>query len=488
MLAVGFFLWRSQQHRHRNVFTLCSSLLIYFMPNLLKFLPILFLSLLLGACQGTLRQITDCKQGDWGVIGAKDGEKGLLADYDARRKFCSYVDSDKIKAESMSQYQSGWERGNFQFWKLLGVADGRVPQAVSFFSVQLHSEKITENKTPANQAAYVEGWRVGNADYWRGLGDQDGVAGKPASIEKDRVANAGAIEFNLNAYQEGWRNGNQAYWTRLGFLDAQAGISDNQFSNHAQAAHQQGVLVREDAYRAAWDLEIIAYWKKTAWNDATSGWDMYMRRVDAKKRGLKFVESEYVAMWESRLQQYWRDAGKDDGYGKANQWELRSANARNDKVFIAANSRENYQQAWNAENVRYCSPMNAFQFGRQSQYFAVEVCLPDQQGRARHAFENGEKYTHVLRERDRVEHELRHTMERRNELAIRLRRLESELRRDYENKDRVITKETESNDKRRERECSELRRAIGQLNREYQDLEHWRYLYNEQLEQLERGI
>lgn len=443
---------------------------------------------MLGACQGTMRQISDCKQGDWSAIGVKDGEKALVSDYDARRKFCSYVDSDKIKSESQMQYQLGWEKGNFQFWKLLGVADGRMPQPQSYFSVQLQAKKIIENKTPPNQSAYAEGWRSGNADYWRSLGDLDGAAAKPASAEQQRLSNAGQIEFNSAAYQEGWRNGNQAYWTRLGFLDAQAGVSDSQFASHVQAARQQGVLVREDAYRAAWDLEIVEYWKKIAWADATNGWDVYMRRIDAKKRALKFIESEYLAMWEARLQQYWRDAGKDDGYGKPNQWQQRFANARNDKVFVAAQSKEEYERAWMAENRRYCSPENAFQFGRQAHYFALEVCQPEQQSRARHAFDSGEKYTQVLAQRNRVEHDLRHTMERRNDATIRFKRLEHELRKDQGNKERVITKDTESNDRRRERELAELRRIIVEINHAYQDLEHWRYLYNEQLETLERGI
>ncbi|MBI3712229.1 MAG: DUF2799 domain-containing protein, partial [Burkholderiales bacterium] len=288
----------------------------------------------LVACQSTLRQIKDCKQGDWSLIGNKDGAKGLPANYEERRSFCAGVDGEKIKAESATLYQTGWEAGNYQLWQKLGMTDGAFPRPSAYYEQQTHAESVRENKTPLNQPAYLDGWTQGNASYWRSIGDQDGVAGQPASLEQQRQANAGDIPFNASAYQDAWRVGNQAYWTRLGYLDAKAGVSDAMLVQHRKAAEAKAVLVRPDAYQLAWDAEIIEYWKRLGWDDATQGTDRYMRRVDAKTRGLKFEEAAYQSMWEKRLQEYWADAGRDDGFGKPQRIEERIANARNDKVFV----------------------------------------------------------------------------------------------------------------------------------------------------------
>ncbi len=453
---------------------------------------IVLLGLSLSACQSTMRQIKDCKQGDWNLIGNKDGLKGLPANFEERRSFCAGVDGDKIKAESASFYQAGWVSGNTQFWQKLGEADGRFPRPATYYQTQIQSEPVTENKTPLNPDAYHSGWRQGNADYWSALGDQDGVAGLPASIEAQRLANAGDIPFSSTAFQSGWARGNQAYWTRLGYEDARQGVSDKMLQQHVKAAEERQVLIRRDAYQLAWDTEIVEYWKRTAWEDATSGWDRYMRRVDAKRRDIKFVEEAYQAMWESRLQAYWRDAGKDDGFGKPQRIDERIANARKDKVFVIEQSRDLYLQAWNAENMRYCSPENAFSFGRQSQYFEVSVCHMTLQARVKHAYGNGQKYEITWREKERVERDIRYALDRRNDADYRIRQLDKDSRKDQDiiknSKDQNAVKEASNREKRRDQERHDIRRSIRDLNRSLDDLESWRFRHEERLDQLQRSI
>ena len=445
-------------------------------------------ALLLSACAGTMREIRDCKQGDWLVIGQKDGEAGLVAKFEDRRDFCAHYDEGKIKSESATQYQTGWVAGNYQFWNRIGVADGRAPRPQSFYAQQISAEKIIKNKTPLNSAAYDAGWKTGNADYWYGIGDQDGSAAKNADTEKERAQSSGEISFNVDAYRLGWSRGNEAYWTRLGFEDARNGVSDKQFFEHQKRAQQTKLFVRENAYRQAWEQEIVEYWKRLAWADATSGWDVYMRRIDAKKRKLKFSEAEYQAMWEKRLQQYWTDAGHDDGFGQPNRFEERNANARNDKLFVLARSKDDYMQAWYAENARYCSPQNAFEFGRRSAYFALNVCNPTVQARAQHGYVSGERYESVMREKNRVERDLSSTIDRRNDTDDRLRRLEKEIKRDQDNKDRPRNDETAKIDKKREQDRAELSRYIRDLNRKIDDLEMWRHRHLEQLERIMRSL
>ncbi|WP_212683870.1 DUF2799 domain-containing protein [Undibacterium baiyunense] len=439
-----------------------------------------------------MRQIKDCKQGDWNLIGNKDGLKGLPANFEERRSFCAGVDGDKIKAESASFYQAGWVSGNTQFWQKLGEADGRFPRPATYYQTQIQSEPVTENKTPLNPDAYHMGWRQGNADYWSALGDQDGVAGLPASIEAQRLANAGDIPFNSTAFQSGWARGNQAYWTRLGYEDARQGVSDKMLQQHAKAAEERLVLIRRDAYQLAWDTEIVEYWKRTAWEDATNAWDRYMRRVDAKRRDIKFVEEAYQAMWESRLQAYWRDAGKDDGFGKPQRIDERIANARKDKVFVIEQSRDLYLQAWNVENMRYCSPENAFSFGRQSQYFEVSVCHMTLQARVKHAYGNGQKYEITWREKERVERDIRYALDRRNDADYRIRQLDKDSRKDQDiiknSKDQNVVKEASNREKRRDQERHDIRRSIRDLNRSLDDLESWRFRHEERLDQLQRSI
>ncbi|MDO8177081.1 MAG: DUF2799 domain-containing protein [Undibacterium sp.] len=442
----------------------------------------------LGGCQSTRVRINDCKAGDWGVIGNKDGDQGFDPRYEERRKFCADIDEGKISAESINSYQAGWERGNFQYWQRLGAQDGAATKPVSYFVNQTASETIRKNNTPLNQLAYKQGWAVGNADYWRKLGDQDGVAGRPASLENTRASEGQQIGFNRLSYLEGWHIGNQAYWTHLGYLDAHEGRSDTEFKQHVFVAQREGVQLREDAYRAAWNSEIVEYWKKLAWEDATQGRDVNTRRADAKTRGLKFSEVEYKKMWEQRLVKYWQDAGKEDGFGKPNQFEQRILNVRRDNVFVISQSRDLYQQAWMEQNSRYCSVDNAFIYGRSNQRMEIELCAPVQKNKVRYAWESGQQYEVVLQKQRFHHDEMLRLAGRRNEAEYRLSKIERDIKHDQDNKSRTMNTDTATNDSKRDREKHDLREFLRRTQREFEDLRQWDYRYDQQLQQIKRDI
>lgn len=442
----------------------------------------------LVGCQSTRVRINDCKAGDWGVIGNKDGDQGFDPRYEERRKFCADIDDVKIGADSVNSYRAGWEQGNFQYWQRLGSQDGTAAKPISHFTEQTTSESIQKNRTPLNQLAYQQGWIAGNANYWRGIGDKDGLAGQSASAENARAKEGLQIGFNRLSYLEGWQIGNQAYWTRLGYLDAHDGRVDSEFKQHALIAQREGVQLREDAYRAAWNLEIIEYWKRLAWEDATQGRDVNTRRTDAKNRGLKFSEIEYTQMWQQRLQKYWLDAGAEDGYGKPNLLEERMANARKDNVFVIAQTRDIYQQAWSEQNLRYCNLDNAFSFGQHNHRMAIEVCAGNQQNRLRYAWESGRQYEIILQKQRHHHGEMQRLAERRNDAEHRIVRIERELKQDRENKNRISNSDTAAIDNKREHEKRDLKDFLRRTEREFEDLRQWNYRYEQQLLQIKRDI
>lgn len=442
----------------------------------------------LGACQTTLRQVSDCKAGDWVNIGSKDGADGLDRNFEERRRFCALIDSDKIRQQSEADYLAGWTQGNQQYWNRLGREDGRNAQPLSFFEVQAISGKTQKNHTPLHRAAYEQGWQLGNADYWYQLGRQDGQAGLTAGQETARATAGAQIGFNVTAYRQGWRDGNYAYWEQVGYQDAHDGIPDSELKRRAAGAQASGLQLREDAYHAGWNKEIVEYWKKLGWQDATEGRDVHTRRDDAKQRGLKFLETDYQQQWEKRLIQYWQDAGNSDGYGHPNQLEERMANARRDHVFVIAQTRELYQQAWSRQNASYCSLENAFDWGRKHHTMAIAVCSADLQNRLQRAWLGGQSYEEVAARHQNVLNDLAVTGERFADGERRLERLEREIRRDQDDKNRANNAENANTDRRRERERHELREFLQNTRRQLDDLRNWEFRYSQQMQQIQRDI
>ncbi len=446
------------------------------------------LALPLAGCQTTIRQANDCRAGDWSVIGSKDGGDGLAPRFEQRREFCAGVDGSKIGLDAPAMYQQGWAGGNERFWSQLGNADGRKGLPASQFGARLVTGKVADNKTPANRPAYEQGWATGNAHYWHAIGDQDGRAGRGAGDEAARAASGSAIGFNAGAWLQGWRDGNYAYWGRIGFQDAHDGLSDRELKNRARQAQAKDLQVREDAYQAAYNKEIVEYWRRLGAQDATDGRDVHMRRADARQRGLVFAEAEYQQQWEQRLQAYWRDAGQADGFGHHNSVDQRIAKARSDNVFVIAQSRDLYNQAWSARNAEYCHVDNAFEMGRDGRRMATEVCQGRDERRARRAWISGRDYDDLARKLRHVKHDAASAYDRRSDLHRKLERLDAEIKRDQNDKNRPRNADNDKHDERRDKERRELREALRHIGERLSDLRAAEFRHEQQMQQIQRDI
>ncbi len=446
------------------------------------------LGLTLAACQTTIRQANDCKAGDWSVIGGKDGGDGLTPRFDERRTFCAGVDGGKIGPEAPAMYQQGWNTGNASFWSKLGYADGYQGMPVGQFATRATSGKVAENKTPLNRPAYEQGWTNGNAGYWRYIGNEDGKAGQPASYEARQAAAGRPFGFNLESWKQGWRDGNYAYWERIGFQDAHDGVPDSELKHRAQQAQAKGLQVRDDAYLAAWNKEIIEYWRRLGAQDATDGRDVHMRRADARQRGLVFAEAEYQQQWEQRLVSYWRDAGRADGFGYPHSLDQRIANARRDNVFVIAQTRDLYNQAWDLRNAEYCRVDNAFEMGRDDKRMATEVCRGRDEHRARRAWMSGRDYADLARKLRYVKNDVAAAYDRRSDLNRKLERLDAEIKRDKEDKNRAANADNDKADARRDKERKELREALHHVGEKLADLRAVEFRHEQQMAQIKRDI
>ena len=109
-------------------------------------------------------------------------------------------------------------------------------------------------------------------------------------------------------------------------------------------------------------------------------------------------------------------------------------------------------------------------------------------GRAQHGYASGERYENVMRERGRVERDLASMIDRRRDVEDRLNRLEKDIKRDRDNKDRPKNDENAKIDKKREQERDDLSRTVRDFNRKIDDLQMWRMRYTDQLESIMRSL
>jgi hypothetical protein len=420
---------------------------------------LLTLPLLLAGCAGTLQRVADCKLGDWVAIGQKDGEGGAAPDFGGRKQFCDNYENDKNRdASAALNYSTGWGQGNSKLWAEKGLAAGRQGAPLSQFELAAASDEVRKHKTPLNRGAYEDGWLRGNTLYWEGVGKRDGVAGGPLSFQTaaQHRATLEAIRFDGVAYGAGWQAGNRTFWEDAGFQDARNGVPDSALKARAESARAGGVQVQADAYRAAWNAELVNYWQNLGRLDAVTGKDLALRRAEAGRKGLKLLENDYRQSWERRLDEYWRQVGQQDGDGHPFALDARSANAARDGVFVIASTRAVYSQAWDAQNARYCSADNAFAIGRQNAPMALDVCRSELQGSLRNALAGGREYEHEAHRLRSLNSALDDQADQQRSVRRRLERLDQEIGRALNAKDRVVNEETQKQDKRRANERREL--------------------------------
>ncbi|MES2297096.1 MAG: DUF2799 domain-containing protein [Pseudomonadota bacterium] len=416
---------------------------------------------LLAGCDGTMQRVADCKAGDWGGIGHKDGHAGLGQNFGERKDFCASHEGDQGGPDAAARYLAGWAQGNWDLWSETGRADGARGLPAQFEGGAASAE-LRQKQTPPNRSAYDAGWVVGNGDYWENAGKHDGGVGKPLAQREAQAAQAGAraLRFDGAAYARGWHVGNRNYWADAGTQDARNGLAEGNLRSRAASARSAGVLVQEDAYLGAWYAEIPNYWKTLGAQDAVSGRDLAQRRAEAQRSGLKVYEAEYLQSWEARLEGWWREAGRDDGDGKPYQFERHAEQAQRRGVFVTARSREHYSAAWEAQNARYCHVDNAFALGRRSARMAFDVCR--QHGQVKRAYLSGQEYEVLGAKRAKAAAEVEEANRKADELRRQLARMDRDIRASLESRERMANEETLKQDKRREGERKEL---AGHLER-----------------------
>lgn len=443
--------------------------------------PILLtLTITLAGCQSSMQRIADCKTGDWRTIGLKDGVAGDKADFGERKDFCD--DHNAVGADAAASYANGWAAGNAEFWSSRGQADGHAAQPLTAsWEKRAASEEVRRKATPPSRPAYESGWTQGNSAYWDDLGRKDGTGGQPLTSREQARASAVAsnIRYDDSAYGNGWQTGNRTFWEDAGFSDARSGVPDAEFKTRAAKARAAGVQVQEDAYRKAWNAELINYWRNLGTLDATSGKEFGVRKREASQRGLKILERDYIDAWEARLATWWRQAGERDGFGYPYQLEARVASASRDGVFVIHNSRALYKEAWGASNAQYCTPNNAFEWGRTNKPMAIEVCAPPQQGLLRRAYINGGEYLQAALRYERANDRAEDFQRRVREERRRLDRAEKDIRAERGRKDKPPSEEVlrrleserrdaEGDIRRAERERDE---ALHSADRHRRDME-----------------
>lgn len=245
--------------------------------------------------------------------------------------------------------------------------------------------------------------------------------------------------------------------------------------------------MQEESYRAAWNAEIVSYWRNLGTQDATSGKEFGQRGREARAKGLKIHEQEYRQAWEARLAEYWRQTGAEDGNGQPYQLEERMAAAGRTGVFVIPATRDAYTNAWRKENARYCTPDNAFERGRTNVGMAVAVCAPAAHVQLKHAYANGQEFAVAAAKHGDA-------MADANDLALRLRdaharlaRLERDMRASQDAKDRP-REEAARQDRRREQERRELMDYLQRLERQYDDARRWAEFHELQMQRLRREI
>lgn len=463
------------------------------MKALLRLRPlILAVPFLLAGCAGTMQRIADCKVGDWNAIGHKDGIAGEPANFAERKEFCDdHADSKQAAVGADSQYAAGWNKGNWELWSGWGQQDGVKGLLSTQFEQHVVSSEVRKHGTPLNRPAYDDGWTMGNSSYWHAIGRSAGTEGQPmgAPLEAGRSrAAAMQMRFDEAAFSNGWQVGNRTFWQDAGYNDAHNGVPDSELQNRAARARSAGVQVQEDAYRAAWNGELINYWRNLGTEDAVNGREFSMRSKEARAKGLKVLETEYRLAWENRLTDYWRQAGADDGYGKPFLLDDRIANASRNKVFVLPSTRSVYTAAWQEQNARYCQPEVAFESGRANRGMAVEVCRPEQRDQLKHAYVSGQDYEAAAARYRQAANDLDEYNGRVHDGYQRLNRLEREMRNASEAKDRVVNDESKKQDARREQERRELLDQIRRNERRRDDARMWADQYQRDMESLRRNI
>ncbi len=101
---------------------------------------------------------------------------------------------------------------------------------------------------------------------------------------------------------------------------------------------------------------------------------------------------------------------------------------------------------------------------------------------------SGRDYEDLARKLRHVKNDAASAYDRRSDLNRKLERLEAEIKKDQNDKNRVANSETDKQDARRDRERKELRESLRQLGDRLADLRAVEFRHEQQMQQIKRDI
>lgn len=301
---------------------------------------------------------------------------------------------------------------------------------------------------------------------WSELGFQDGMAGANEQTVKKRQQRYADYGFDPQAYLRGWLQGNDEFWRSLGRRDAAEGVSDRVLASYIKQAQQRQLRLRQQIYQAAYDNELVEYWRRLARQDAVHGRDLSFRSDFAKRRGLRFERYAYQQAWENQLETYWQEAGRVDGRNRQFNLTQQLERARLDDVFVLPQSAEWYKQAWRAENSEYCSERRAYEEGRKTQVFDFAACAEIDQSDLRKAFEQGQHHEHILPQQRQKQAEIKKA----DELIAQLQKQIAQAQQELERADKSRSEQQTQRERNWQKQVAQTQAELQNKERQQKDM------------------
>ena len=119
---------------------------------------------------------------------------------------------------------------------------------------------------------------------------------------------------------------------------------------------------------------------------------------------------------------------------------------------------------------------------------AVYVCAPDLQRKLQRALLSGRDYQELGRKLRQNRDDFDDQSRRYRDTEDRLKRIEAEIKRNQDDKNRPDNKENANIDRRNNRERDDLRDALGEIRSRIDELKSWEFRYQQQRDQIKRDI
>ena len=116
------------------------------------------------------------------------------------------------------------------------------------------------------------------------------------------------------------------------------------------------------------------------------------------------------------------------------------------------------------------------------------MCAPDLQRKLQRALLSGRDYQELGRKLRQNRDDFDDQSRRYRDTEDRLKRIEAEIKRNQDDKNRPDNKENANIDRRNNRERDDLRDALGEIRSRIDELKSWEFRYQQQRDQIKRDI